>query len=590
VHRRRSPGIDASSRQRTRSAGLAGKGPAGPAHGTGARSSAPETVSATVQHSLDGKTGDLPAAYLSPYDLESLQRTAGNQGVVALLAVQRQASGAPGSRPTLRRGARGEGVGVLQQKLNAAGATPVLLIDADFGTKTRTAVVAFQAAHSLGRDGVVGPLTWGALDTAAPGGGRDAAGGEVALVSGEGNPVGTSITGTVHPTIAPGGTFDAAAVEELQQKLNIAGQAPPLAVNGSFDAPTQAAVTAFQTREGIAPANGTANAATWAVLDVRGAGATVGHVERNWRENLAGHTGTFGMLSVYTWRLLPPATPTQIEVTAGINFVPDAGVTPPVATWFGHIRSAWNKFSAVNSVTGDTVDIRFNPVQSASGRQVQVHQGNGTERADAGNFYVADPTPQETIPHEFGHLVGLQDEYQQSAADFERLTGMVAPVGATTGSPGAKAPRLIAVDLRDALGGTGPTGAARADALAVVQANGLLQGAFSQQVAAAYQALTHNDLIADIIAAVPVFNDQFDLVEPFTYTAGSMMGDPSAGGSHVAANPHDHGVQPRHVREFAGYVREWATGQGIPGTWDVVESGLPAGIRSLMARLGGILA
>jgi hypothetical protein len=425
------------------------------------------------------------------------------------------------------------------------------------------------------------------MDTAAPGGGRDATGGEVALVSGEGNPVGTSITGTIHPTIAPGGTFARAAVEELQQKLNIAGQTPPLAVNGNFDAATQAAVTAFQTREGIAPANGTANAATWAVLDARGAGANVGHVERNWRENLAGHAGTFGMLSVYTWRLLPPATPTQIQVTAEMNFVPDAGVIPPAATWFGYIRSAWNKFSAVNSVTGDVIDIRFDPVQSASGRQIKVHAGAG--RADAGNFYLADPTPQDTIPHEFGHLVGLQDEYQQSAADFERLTGMVAPVGATTGGPGAKTPRLIAVDLQDALGGTGPTAAPRADALAVIQANGLVQGAFSQQVASAYQALTHNDLIADIIVAVPVFNQQFALVDPFTYTAGSMMGDPRAGGSHVAADPHDHGVQPRHVREFAGYVREWATAQGIPGTWDVVESGLPAGIRSLLARLGGIL-
>lgn len=88
---------------------------------------------------------------------------------------------------------------------------------------------------------------------------------------------------------------------------------------------------------------------------------------------------------------------------------------------------------------------------------------------------------------------------------------------------------------------------------------------------------------------MPVFNDQFDLVEPFTYSSGSVMGDQDPGRPHLAANPHDHGAQPRHVREFAGYVREWATAQGIPGTWDVVESGLPAGIRSLMARIGGIL-
>ncbi len=546
-------------------------------------------IPATVQHSLDGRDGSSGADHLTAGDVDVLQRTAGNQGVVALLAVQRQASGTPGHRPTLRRGARGEGVGVLQQKLNAAGATPALVIDGDFGSVTRTALSAFQAAHGLGRDGVAGARTWAALDTAAPGGGPDTAGGEVAVSGGEANPVGAPI-GSIHPTIAVGGTFDRAAVEELQQKLNRAGQTPPLPVNGTFDAATQAAVTAFKTREGIAPTSTTVDAATWTVLDTRGAGGTVGRVERNWRENLAGHTGTFGGVSEYTWRLLPQAAPTQIEVTAGINFVPDAGVTPPVATWFGHIRSTWNKYSAVNTVTGDTIDIRFNPVQSASGHRVNVHQGTGVERADSSNFYVLDPTPQDTIPHEFGHLVGLQDEYQQMAADFQRETGMVAPVGATAGGPGAKAPGAIAADLRAALGGTGATGAPRADALAVIQANGLQQGAFSQQVSSAYQRLTHNDLVQDIIAAVPIFNDQFDLVEPFTYSSGSVMGDTNAGRPHLAANPHDHGVQPRHVREFAGYVREWATAQGLPGGWDVVESGVPAGIRSLLAQLGGLLA
>ena len=582
-----SPRIDASYTARFRSPGPARRRPARSARHSTDEAEASESISASVQHSLDGREGEPTATNLSTGDVQALQRAAGNRTVVSLLAVQRQPSRTPGHRPTLRRGARGEGVGVLQQKLNAAGAAPTLVIDGDFGSKTRAAVVAFQAGNGLAQDGVAGPKTWGALDTAAPGGGRDTAGTEQALVTGEGSPTGTSITGTTHPTIAPGGSFPPAAVEELQQKLNLAGQAPPLAVNGTFDAATQAAVTAFQTREGIVPANGTANAATWAVLDVRGAGATVGHVERNWRENLAGHTGKFGMTSVYSWRLLPQAAPTKIEVTAEMNFVPDAGVTPPVATWFGHIRTAWNKFSAVNTVTGDVIDIRFNPVQAASGRTVKVHAGSA--RADAGNFYVGDPTPQDTIPHEFGHMIGLQDEYQQTAADFERLTGMVAPVGATTGGPGAKTPTRIAVDLRDALAGTGPTGVARADALAVIQANGLQQGAFSQQVASAYMALTGNDIVQDIIVAVPVFNQQFELVEPFTYTAGSMMGDPAAGGAHVAANPHDHGVQPRHVREFAGYVQEWATGQGMPGAWDVVESGLPAGIRSLIAQIGGVL-
>ena len=38
-----------------------------------------------------------------------------------------------------------------------------LAIDGKFGTAIRTAVIAFQEAHNLGNDGVVGPNTWEVL-------------------------------------------------------------------------------------------------------------------------------------------------------------------------------------------------------------------------------------------------------------------------------------------------------------------------------------------------------------------------------------------------------------------------------------------
>ena len=42
--------------------------------------------------------------------------------------------------------------------------------DGKFGNKTREAVMAFQRDNGLNADGVVGPLTWDALEAALPDG------------------------------------------------------------------------------------------------------------------------------------------------------------------------------------------------------------------------------------------------------------------------------------------------------------------------------------------------------------------------------------------------------------------------------------
>lgn len=64
--------------------------------------------------------------------------------------------------PTLREGSRGAYVSYMQSKLESY-LFPVGGIDGVFGTRTLSAVRAFQADQGLTPDGVVGPLTWAEL-------------------------------------------------------------------------------------------------------------------------------------------------------------------------------------------------------------------------------------------------------------------------------------------------------------------------------------------------------------------------------------------------------------------------------------------
>lgn len=63
--------------------------------------------------------------------------------------------------PTLKQGSQGDAVKTLQADLNKHGAA--LIVDGNFGPKTRTAVINYQLTHQLTDDGVVGKLTWASL-------------------------------------------------------------------------------------------------------------------------------------------------------------------------------------------------------------------------------------------------------------------------------------------------------------------------------------------------------------------------------------------------------------------------------------------
>lgn len=70
-------------------------------------------------------------------------------------------------KPTLRKGSKGEYVTLLQTKLLQLGYDIGKYgVDGDFGSATEKAVKAFQKAHGLTQDGVVGTRTWAELDKA----------------------------------------------------------------------------------------------------------------------------------------------------------------------------------------------------------------------------------------------------------------------------------------------------------------------------------------------------------------------------------------------------------------------------------------
>lgn len=107
---------------------------------------------------LDGIRGPLTIAATKLF-----QKSKGldPDGVVGRLTRPRLAAAPAVRRPTLRRGARGADVRYLQERLSAHGYR--IKVDGIFGPDTSGIVYAFQKAHRLTPDRIVGPVTWAEL-------------------------------------------------------------------------------------------------------------------------------------------------------------------------------------------------------------------------------------------------------------------------------------------------------------------------------------------------------------------------------------------------------------------------------------------
>jgi peptidoglycan hydrolase-like protein with peptidoglycan-binding domain len=147
----------------------------------------------------------------------------------------------PAAEPTLTQGSSGRAVTDLQEALVNAGFNPNG-VDGSFGPGTRNAVVAFQRAHGLTADGVVGPNTWRNLAAASNAAPASSGGGSPVLHQGD--------TGT--------------AVAELQRELAADGFSAG-AADGIFGSGTLAAVERFQGAQGLS-ADGVVGNQTWGAL------------------------------------------------------------------------------------------------------------------------------------------------------------------------------------------------------------------------------------------------------------------------------------------------------------------------------------
>ncbi len=265
---------------------------------------------------------------------------------------------------------------------------------------------------------------------------------------------------------------------------------------------------------------------------------------------------------LFEWTLEPE----QLRVEVPIKFDPDDGVSAPVPTWNSQIDARWNQFAVIEP-GGRRVPINISMRDDPSGfHEVQVHPGTG--RANTAEWYV-NQRP-STAPHEFGHLIGLPDEYQRSPEDFAAVTG-----GETIEGPSNESGQTaaeIAVSLHDALylddeAARAPAATALLTQVGLIVGGVPQQGQFAQSVRRAYDeeydsAITRN-LVQAMRARLPE-GDRWMIQTVFSFASRTVMG--GAEGLYTGPQPHDHSVEPRHLRSFVAIVRdawpsyEWTVG------------------------------
>jgi hypothetical protein len=286
---------------------------------------------------------------------------------------------------------------------------------------------------------------------------------------------------------------------------------------------------------------------------------TFGRFQNRFVQNMF-EGGTTAGTGIFDWTLVG----TRLNVRVPIKFQPARGVTPPYALWRTQINNVWNQYAA-REPGGQSIQIQFTMVNdSSASRTVRVVKNkvrgrlSPEDRANAGMFF--EVMRADTVPHEFGHFIGLPDEYQRTHGDFMAITG-TDKTGPTNRSGRTEA--QIADDLHTALHHA-TAASRRIEVRRVLTRAGLLvggraqQGNFAQDVMGEYDT-RHGTLKDDLISQFTFrgstqsdSGDRWLFQTVFSYASSSVMGNPGM----FAPDPHQHPVEPRHLREFVSIVQE----------------------------------
>ncbi|ACV79186.1 peptidoglycan-binding domain-containing protein [Nakamurella multipartita] len=537
--------------------------------------------------SSDPRRADSPAAgrpRAPEHRIAQLQRQVGNRVVteyVRALNVQRVKEG---DGPT-------NDIGIIQQQLNHVGASPRLAITGRFDAATTTATKAFQkkliaeGVAGVTEDGIVDGITHTQLKTRAP---SVVISATETVVDGPGaTQVPSNPAAGTHAQLQVGAK--GVAVKELQERLNNSGVAgAKLLVDGIFGPKTDAGLKTFQGTIPVA-ATGIADPATWTKLETAGA-ASQGHVEFDWLEEVEG-VKNVGLRAGYDWKL----SKTALAITLGITFhKKHKNVDTRIGQWLADIKEIWSTFKAVNDSDPKkkSMDLNFE-AKRGPGHDVDVFQfdpklpkkDRGQSRSDSGTWYTVDKR-RSMAPHEFGHLIGLADEYNRIEEHYLQVTGEEPAVGNTAGLAadatklaGDIKAQLPLTDKIAAPAATDDPGWGTSLAAVITPKLGTKQGGFSRFVAQEYgKANAGASVYTDIQKAFSdkgVTGFQANLsacVTPFLYSNKSLMGTmettPAKGGGGKAAPAHEHPIEPRHIQPFVDLLaREWAMQTGKADKW-----------------------